>query len=730
MNTITHRRAARRSALLVSLIILALALPAAMAAQSISQPAFQQVWERTDEPVRQGRGSHSWIWGPGPFTAELGEWYVEGAGQSRAVQYFDKGRMEINNPAGDPSSPWFVTSGLLTRDMIDGRLQVGNGDHVALPPAAIPVAGDPDAGFPTYADLRPYARAPQRFGLGDYVDVRLTPSGPVAAPQFAGLPAAQIAAVIPSSYGVPQAFWGFLNQGGVISQGGRFSQATPLFDWLYVAGYPIADAFWVRVPVAGVMRDIMVQPFERRLLTYNPANPARFQVEMGNVGRHYYRWRYELPFADGRRALVTAPEPGALVGSPLIVQGIERGYAFEAMIGVRLRTADGRLLARTAAVVHRPDIAIPGPFSVALAFIELDRDTPGVVELIEVSMRDGSEAVLASQPVTIRGLADSQARAIARSRDDLGARTGQYPAAIPVLSAEPVTWPSAALGCPAPDRSYPPVATRGHRVMLDSYGLPFDYRVVEHGRLVLCQSGMPNAPIGAPLRDPPAGAITSLPLHIEASLGRPGEEVMISYALEDGPVFSDWAPVIAGPDGAGLLIVSLWPPPDLSLVTMQRAVLQIKDDSGTLLAARQLTFVGPGSPQTRQVELTWLSGEELRTERRWVPQTPQIGAAALEELLWGPPPGSGLATAIPTPEQVLSYPGRAADWGARVRLLGLTIRGGVATADFSQELRAYGGGSARVSAIRGQITRTLLQFPSVREVRIAIEGQTEGVLEP
>jgi hypothetical protein len=32
--------------------------------------------------------------------------------------------------------------------------------------------------------------------------------------------------------------------------------------------------------------------------------------------------------------------------------------------------------------------------------------------------------------------------------------------------------------------------------------------------------------------------------------------------------------------------------------------------------------------------------------------------------------------------------------------------------------------------LRQQIQQTLLQFPAVREVRIAIEGETEGVLEP
>jgi len=30
----------------------------------------------------------------------------------------------------------------------------------------------------------------------------------------------------------------------------------------------------------------------QRVLTYTPSNPAGWQVEMGNVGRHYYTWRY------------------------------------------------------------------------------------------------------------------------------------------------------------------------------------------------------------------------------------------------------------------------------------------------------------------------------------------------------------------------------------------------------------------------------------------------------
>jgi hypothetical protein len=56
----------------------------------------------------------------------------------------------------------------------------------------------------------------------------------------------------------------------------------------------------------------------------------------------------------------------------------------------------------------------------------------------------------------------------------------------------------------------------------------------------------------------------------------------------------------------------------------------------------------------------------------------------------------------------------------------------VATVDFSPEMQAYGGGSARVNAIREQIVRTVLQFDElgIQEVRIVVAGETEGVLQP
>jgi hypothetical protein len=57
-------------------------------------------------------------------------------------------------------------------------------------------------------------------------------------------------------------------------------------------GYPISEPYWARAKVGGVEQDVLVQAFQRRVLTYTPSNPSGWQVEMGNVGRHYYQWRY------------------------------------------------------------------------------------------------------------------------------------------------------------------------------------------------------------------------------------------------------------------------------------------------------------------------------------------------------------------------------------------------------------------------------------------------------
>ena len=248
------------------------------------------------------------------------------------------------------------------------------------------------------------------------------------------------------------------------------------------------------------------------------------------------------------------------------------------------------------------------------------------------------------------------------------------------------------------------------------------------------EAGATSAPVLGKIEVPVAGERTVLPLHILARLGEPGNQVLASLRWEDGTELTQTFTTLHGEDGRGVLIDSLnWPgesqPPE---PPSQPATLTLRSPAGDLLGQQTVTVLSPGDPNTQEITLYFLLGEELQAVQHRIPKTAATATAALEELLWGPsaPNLAGFGTALPTPQDVLSYFGRGPDWGPRVTLRSLTTQDGVATADFSQEMSAYGGGSLRVSLLRQQIERTLEQFPEVKKVVIAVEGETEDVLQP
>ncbi len=95
---------------------------------------------------------------------------------------------------------------------------------------------------------------------------------------------------------------------------------------------------------------------------------------------------------------------------------------------------------------------------------------------------------------------------------------------------------------------------------------------------------------------------------------------------------------------------------------------------------------------------------------RVVPQTTGVARAALGALL-DPDPirddYSQISTAIPS----------------GTRLLGISIKGGVATVDLSGEF-ASGGGSASQHYRLAQVVYTVTQFPTVRAVLFQVDGRT------
>ncbi|HCG28370.1 MAG TPA: hypothetical protein DEU95_01130, partial [Chloroflexi bacterium] len=105
---------------------------------------FRLIWQRTDLAVANGASDETWTWGPTPLTKVFQERYDDSPGDKRNVQYFDKSRMEINNPAGDTDSIWYVTNGLLVVEMVEGWYQTGDDTFDKSPdPAEVNIAGDP-----------------------------------------------------------------------------------------------------------------------------------------------------------------------------------------------------------------------------------------------------------------------------------------------------------------------------------------------------------------------------------------------------------------------------------------------------------------------------------------------------------------------------------------------------------------------------------------------------------
>lgn len=108
--------------------------------------------------------------------------------------------------------------------------------------------------------------------------------------------------------------------------------------------------------------------------------------------------------------------------------------------------------------------------------------------------------------------------------------------------------------------------------------------------------------------------------------------------------------------------------------------------------------------------------EQVYATRRSVPFTKAVAHASLRKLLDGPREDEiqdGLITSIPD----------------GVRLNDVYIQERVAYADFSEELNSTAG-SCLVTSIRKQITETLLQFETIKDVVISVNGETEEVLQP
>lgn len=248
---------------------------------AVSHPAVQDLWWESDGPVAEELVKRSWLWGPDTWIA-VSERYDEEPGRARMVHYFDKARIEINAGETQPE----VTAGLLVRDMILGSIQVGDTAFVQASAANVPLAGDGlefNADAPTYSSLSGIASTEEGREVtarsGERIIETLSQDGTVGSDRSVPEGASYGSYDETLGHNVADVFDTYLSGLAV--------------DQMISVGLPLSEPYWVQTLVNQEPTWVLVQAFERRLLTFTPSNELEWQIEMGNVGRHYYEWRYD-----------------------------------------------------------------------------------------------------------------------------------------------------------------------------------------------------------------------------------------------------------------------------------------------------------------------------------------------------------------------------------------------------------------------------------------------------
>lgn len=280
--------------------LMGLAMPDAgtRAASGYADPKFEAQWKAGEAMVPN-------FWGP-LANAKASEMEPYG-GAKRTVQYFDKGRMELTGGS--------VTNGLLATEIIRGQVQTGDTTFEARAAAAIPIAGDATNLGPTYAALSGPAAAllaPTTSKVSESDQSGTTTSVEADGTVGTFIPGVNYVQASPGAFdamtkhNVARTFVTFREKAG-----------------LTTIGYAIGEPFWADTLVGGESKAVLIQPFERRVLTYTPTNPTGFEVEMGNIGQHYYRWRYETssqtPAASSQPTAAGTPRTTGTPGTPATV---------------------------------------------------------------------------------------------------------------------------------------------------------------------------------------------------------------------------------------------------------------------------------------------------------------------------------------------------------------------------------------------------------------------------
>ena len=272
----------------------------------LPMPGFWFAWRTVDLPVANQQAARPYLWGPTAIYSGT-ETFAEAPGGKMSVVYFDKGRMEIVNPSPPQPTRYLVTAGALAKELVTGQIATGANSYEQRTPADVLVAGDnPAADAPTYATFNKLAAGTDAGKAQDHtgqpIEAVLAKDGTITQDAALG-GTAKVGEFFPQTgHNVPEVFMSYF-------------KGQP-WDWVYIAGYPISEPYWTRTEVAGQPRNVLVQVFERRTITYDPAEVQQYQVQFGNTGLQYYNWRYVQPQQPSRPPEATQVPPTGVAPAP------------------------------------------------------------------------------------------------------------------------------------------------------------------------------------------------------------------------------------------------------------------------------------------------------------------------------------------------------------------------------------------------------------------------------
>jgi hypothetical protein len=277
-------------------------------------PVVERLWRTSDGALLDGDVARGWVWGPEALAMTV-ETDPGSALGRRQMVYFEKGRLDVVNPTLDPSDPWFATGAALVSEMVAGSAVIG-GLQVELSPATFPVSGDLDqTNGVTYATFNALRAA---TGGGEVNGDLSVLAGQSSTARVANQYGATITALLlPSGDVQPTAvvdsqviIGGYDDVAGhnIAAPFAAFDAAAP-YPPTWLLGHPLSEPYWVDTVVLGTVKRVLVQPFERRVLSYTPDNPAAWQVESANTGSHYRQWRGLSQPMDGSLTGLASIEP-------------------------------------------------------------------------------------------------------------------------------------------------------------------------------------------------------------------------------------------------------------------------------------------------------------------------------------------------------------------------------------------------------------------------------------